>query len=628
MAQDHCRQPVATGHQARRKRTQFAPPTWKNGIPIVEICRNISAAQPQHFHPFGCPVYVLQAPLQTRTPFPKWGERSRIGIFLCHSPHHASSVPLVLSTQTGLVSPQFHGVFDDDFDTVKKEQADTSIWKIKAHLQEAKEQVLEKSTRSSLVSAPKNQPAPSLPPYGQDIPQALQDLSHLLLDIPAAAHEPEESSIPPAEEPTPITPVAAPEAQDPVQVPVGHPQQEAQSSDAPVVIAPSGYTRTGRQVRRPARFAYAAYHCRNMAQTGIQSVCDFHPFAGLQAFASTIAQPDSYPDAMPLNVAMQQPDRDKFIAAMARELGQHTELKHWKVIHKSQVPKNAKPIPMVWTLRRKRDPAGEILKWKARLCAGSHRQVFGDTYWTMFAPVVSWTTVRCIFIMALLMGWHMRLIDFVMVYMQADVKTDIFMQLLAGTTIKGVDPTKHLLKLQKNLYGLKDGQVTWHEHIKAGLLSRGFRQSKVDLCLFIKGTVILVLYVDDAALFSPDSAAINREIDSLKKSFELTDEGELQDYLGTRLTKHADGRIELQQKKTIDNCLDMLGMGPSSKNVKTHDTPAESTKILHADEDRDTRKHAWNYRVVVGCLNYLQAMTRPDLAYSVHQCARFCNNPK
>ena len=72
----------------------------------------------------------------------------------------------------------------------------------------------------------------------------------------------------------------------------------------------------------------------------------------------------------------------------------------------------------------------------------------------------------------------------------------------------------------------------------------------------------------------------------------------------------------------------MLGMGPSSKNVKTHDTRAESSKILHADEDGDTRKHEWNYRAVVGCLNYLQAMTQPDLPYSVHQCTRYCNNPK
>ena len=633
-------------HAAHRWPKAIAANLWPQAIKHVVNVRNSlprpgktesplskfagTSVQPnlKHFHPFGCPVYVLQAPLQTRNPFPKWGERSRIGIFLCHSPHHASSVPLILSTQTGLVSPQFHCVFDDDFDTVKKGQADTSIWKIKAHLQEAKEQVLEKSTRSALVSAPTNQPTPSLPSYGRDIPQTLQDLSHLLPDIPAASHKPEEPSITPDEEPTSIPPVTALDAQDPVQVPVVHPQQDAHSSDAPVVIAPSGYTRTGRQVQRPARFAYAAYHCRHLAQTGIQSVCDFHPFAGLRAFASTIAQPNGYPDAMPLNVAMQQPNREKFITAMAWELGQHTELKHWKVIHKSQVPKNAKPIPMVWTLRCKRDPAGEILKWKARLCAGGHRQVFGDTYWTTFAPVVSWTTVRCVFIMALLMGWHMRSIDFVMAYTQANVKTDIFMQLPAGTTIKGVDPTKHLLKLQKNLYGLKDGQVTWHEHIKAGLLSRGFRQSKVDPCLFIKGTVILVLYVDNAALFSPDSAVINREIDLLKKSFKLTDEGELQDYLGTRLTKHADGRIELQQIKMIDNCLDMLGMGPSLKNVKTHDTPAESSKILHADEDGDIRKHAWNYRAVIGCLNYLQAMTRPDLTYSVHQCARFCNNPK
>ena len=69
-------------------------------------------------------------------------------------------------------------------------------------------------------------------------------------------------------------------------------------------------------------------------------------------------------------------------------------------------------------------------------------------------------------------------------------------------------------------------------------------------------------------------------------------------------------------------------MGPTSKNVKTHDTLAESSKIIHADEDGANWKHAWNYRAVVGCLNYLQAMTRPDLAYSIHQCAHFCSNPK
>ena len=330
----------------------------------------------KHFHPFGCPVYVLQALLQTRSPFPKWGEHSRIGIFLCHSSHHASSIPLVLSTQTGLISPQFHCVFDDNFDTVKGEQADTSIWKVKAHLQEAKEQAAEVTTQSSLISGPKHQPATSLRPYSRDIPQTLQDLSQLLPDAPATTDGDQVPDPPALPMENPIRP-AATELQDPAPAQVERHQQESSTTQPPIIIAPTGYTRTSRQIRHPARFAYAAYHCKHLAQTGIQSVFDFHPFASLRAFALTIAQPDGYPDAMPLNVALQQPDCDKFIHAMARELEQHTELKHWKIIHKSQVPQNAKPIPMVWTLLCKRDPAGKILKWKPHVCTGDHHRCLG-----------------------------------------------------------------------------------------------------------------------------------------------------------------------------------------------------------------------------------------------------------
>ena len=223
-----------------------------------------------------------------------WGECSRIGIFLCHSPHHAPSIPLVLLTQTGLISAQFHCVFDDDFDTDGKEQADTSIWETKAHLQEAKERVTENTTRSSLISSPKHQPVMSLPPYGRDIPQGLQDLSQLLPDAPATEddQQPEEPSTPPAEEPT--RQAENSETQDLAHIQVDHHQPAAPSNDPPVVIAPSGYTRTSCQVHQPARFVYAAYHCKNLAQTGICSVFDFPPFASLQAFGSTITQPDGY----------------------------------------------------------------------------------------------------------------------------------------------------------------------------------------------------------------------------------------------------------------------------------------------------------------------------------------------
>ena len=49
---------------------------------------------------------------------PKWEPRARLGIYLGRSPAHAGNVALVLNPKTGLVSPQYHVVFDDDFTTV------------------------------------------------------------------------------------------------------------------------------------------------------------------------------------------------------------------------------------------------------------------------------------------------------------------------------------------------------------------------------------------------------------------------------------------------------------------------------------------------------------------------------
>ena len=117
------------------------------------------------------------------------------------------------------------------------------------------------------------------------------------------------------------------------------------------------------------------------------------------------------------------------------------------------------------------------------------------------------------------------------------------------------------------------------------------------------------MYVDDAVLFSPSAKALNTEIQSLQTAFYLTDEGELQDYLGTCFTWHPDGMVELEQYKTIDNCLKLIGMGNDNNHIKTHDTPAEAIKILHADQNGEAWNVTWNFHAVVGGLNYLQAMT-------------------
>ena len=60
----------------------------------------------KHYHTFGRPVYILDSRLQTNPKgVPKWEPRSRLGIYVGHSPEHAGSVALVLNKKTGLVSP-------------------------------------------------------------------------------------------------------------------------------------------------------------------------------------------------------------------------------------------------------------------------------------------------------------------------------------------------------------------------------------------------------------------------------------------------------------------------------------------------------------------------------------------
>eukprot|EP00957_Ditylum_brightwellii_P017201 1296892-Ditylum_brightwellii.AAC.1 len=59
-----------------------------------------------------------------------------------------------------------------------------------------------------------------------------------------------------------------------------------------------------------------------------------------------------------------------------------------------------------------------------------------------------------------------------------------------------------------------------------------------------------------------------------------------------------------------------------------HLTPASSTSILAKDQEGKPKKENWNYRSIIGMLNFLVNLTHPELAHAVHQCVRFCEDPK
>jgi hypothetical protein len=79
-------------------------------------------------------------------------------------------------------------------------------------------------------------------------------------------------------------------------------------------------------------------------------------------------------------------------------------------------------------MKRKRNQIGVIVKWKVRLCAGGHKSIEFVNYWSTYSPVVLWSTICILIVLALINGWPMQLIDFVLAYPQAEIKTDIYMK--------------------------------------------------------------------------------------------------------------------------------------------------------------------------------------------------------
>ena len=83
--------------------------------PLDLFLQVASTSAPKHFHPFGCPVYVLSECMQASAKGPKWEEWAWVGIYIGNSPLHACSITLILNIETGLTSPQFHINWNSSF---------------------------------------------------------------------------------------------------------------------------------------------------------------------------------------------------------------------------------------------------------------------------------------------------------------------------------------------------------------------------------------------------------------------------------------------------------------------------------------------------------------------------------
>jgi len=247
-----------------------------------------------------------------------------------------------------------------------------------------------------------------------------------------------------------------------------------------------------------------------------------------------------------------------------------------------------------------------------------------DTY----APVVSWTTVRLMLVLTIILGLETQQIDFSNAFAQADLPKPVYLEL--PRDFPAANGQNMVLQLHKSLYGQIEAPKLWYEKLKAGLEERNFTCcGNIDPCLFISPKVICISYVDDVCWFARDQKDIEKVLDSFDNdgdqyNWEMTREGAVNEFLGIDINRLVGDSYELTQKGLIKQVLGATGMVDC--NVKP--TPTKSEGPLGSDVNGRPASKSWSYASVIGMLLYLASNSRPDIAFAVHQCARFTHSPK
>ena len=303
--------------------------------------------------------------------------------------------------------------------------------------------------------------------------------------------------------------------------------------------------------------------------------------------------------------ALGMPDADKWREAIHAEIDQ---LQKYKVFAKVPHDDSIRPIPTKWIFTRKRTG-----KYKARLVACGYRQQLGVDYNDTASPTPDRSLTNIVLSWAKTCRYKVRQLDVRTAFLNAPLDEPVYVRPPPGFGGSG------LLKLEKALYGLKQSPLQWYRTIANHLQSIGFVRCTTDRCLFKRNDTILLLYVDDIIVTGKSESDIDSLIDELDIKFEITDLGNVNDYLGISIVEFHD-RFELSQSKYISKVLEEFNM----TNCHSAKVPMSS---LYEYDDNEPVDNSLPVQKLIGCLLYIANRTRPDICFAVNWLSRYMSKP-
>ncbi|KAG6433008.1 hypothetical protein SASPL_104611 [Salvia splendens] len=175
-------------------------------------------------------------------------------------------------------------------------------------------------------------------------------------------------------------------------------------------------------------------------------------------------------------------------------------------------------VRCTWNFKLKLHLSGEIARHKARLVAQGFSQQPGFDFTETFSPVVKPATIRLILTIVVSFGWEITHLYVNNVFLNGELKEDIYMKQPLGFEQGG----PHLVcKLKKAIYGLKQASRAWFFTIHSMLISLGFKQSRADASMFIRRMEIQEMHEEHADMTSCIDGKESARDDMVNKSIGL-----------------------------------------------------------------------------------------------------------
>jgi hypothetical protein len=138
-----------------------------------------------------------------------------------------------------------------------------------------------------------------------------------------------------------------------------------------------------------------------------------------------------------------------------------------------------------------------------------------------------------------------------MVYPQAPIKMNIYMELVQGIRTTHGNSKDHVLKLEKKMYGRKQARLVWNSFLVDKLMSVGFTPLLIHNCVFFHNDIIFMVYMYHGIFLGSNDLQLQDIIKEIQDLLNIEDQSHPSDYVGVNIKKLKDDSFEFSYASTI-----------------------------------------------------------------------------